>query len=111
MLPIQIRWLWTLMQFAMLCALLAVGPLVWEMVDAEPQTSYVNRGGQVVRCEAVVHARGPEKTVCATFGSKETNPGGFAAGCVLVFGILAMFSWAGGPGRGLMEASQKRKPR
>lgn len=105
------QWLWTMLQFVSLCALLAVGPLVWEMVDAEPQTSYVNRAGQVVHCEAVVHARGPEKTVCATFGSKETNPGGFAAGCVLVFCILALFSWAGAPGRGLMDGPQKRKPR
>ena len=109
--PTQIRSLWTLLQFCALCAFLVVGPFVWEMAGAEAQTSYITRAGQVVHCEAVVHVRGPEKTVCATFGSIHTNPVGFAAGCAVIVGILALFMWASRPGRGLMAPPTKRQPR
>jgi hypothetical protein len=73
-----------------------------EMVFAEPGKGYVAPSGQHVSCEALA-PRGKSGSMpkCALFGSKETNPGGFAL-AVASFALLSGIMWISSrPGRGL----------
>lgn len=73
-----------------------------EMVFAEPGKGYAAPSGQHVTCEALApRGKSGSKPKCALFGSKETNPAGFAL-AVASFVLLSGIMWISlRPGRGL----------
>lgn len=75
---------------------------VMDMTFAKPGGSYVDESKVLVRCEALaMPTKKWHAPRCASFGSMETNPGGYAAawlGLAACFGFLWLSSR---PGRGL----------
>lgn len=64
--------------------------------------SYVTPSGKYIACEALApRGKATSQPRCAYFGSKETNPKGFAL-AIASFAILYGVMWIGSrPGRGL----------
>lgn len=95
-------WHWIILQLVLILPFLHAISTVIGMSVAEPIGGYFDKSGKFIQCEAVSpptkHVREP---TCAQYGSKETNPKGYALawlGVVLIGSVLYISSR---PGRGM----------
>jgi hypothetical protein len=96
------RHLWIALQLLVIVPFVFSFTIVVEMTFAIPGGSYFVEPNKPVQCEAlVISTKAYMKSHCATFGSKETNPGGYVI-AVTSLSSLGIFLWVSSrPRRGL----------
>lgn len=98
----SMRSLWIALQLLLVIPFMFSGAMFVEMTFAEPGGSYRADAGELVQCEALAPRRKPHKSPrCASFGSMETNPGGYAVTVVSLLSLGTLLWWSSRPGRGL----------
>lgn len=107
----NIRRLWTVLQFASLCALLPLGSIASDMATAEPNKSYVTHSGQVIHCDGLLHTRDPDHATCSRYGTTDTNPTVFIFICVAFVMVMVLFVISSKSGRGFAGPPAARKNR
>ena len=95
------RW-WIALQIAAIVPLMWAVVVVAEMTFAMPGRGYHDASGKYIACEALA-ARGKPYTAprCATYGSMETNPIGYAGAFALLVALSSVLWVSTRPGRGL----------
>ena len=108
MLGLPYRPLWMLSQLLLFLATVFLTSLFIDMSFAEPGKGYISKSGQKVRCEALA-PRDKSGLHCSVFGSKETNPVGYALVIGSLAGVILLGWWCGRPGRGIPSYRTPRK--
>jgi len=93
--------IWVAAQLLAVPFLALASSLVIQMTFAIPNGSYIDESGVLVTCEAL-SPRGKRwhSPGCARFGSKETNPTGYALAWLGVLGVGSFLYLSTRPGRG-----------
>lgn len=93
---------WVALQLLVIVPFMFAGSVVFEMMTAVPGGSYLSETGQHIQCEALTtRGRVNIKPDCASFGSMETNPGGFALAMTAFVSLSALLWYSSRPRRGL----------
>lgn len=102
------RHLWIALQLAVVLPLAWAAVVVVDMTFAIPGKGYRSASGQYVACEALA-ARGKSSTQprCATHGSMETNPTGYAAALAALASLSSVLWVTTRPGRGLRLSRER----
>jgi hypothetical protein len=93
---------WIALQVTLAIPFLLSMGLVIEMTFAVPGKGYHDQSGKYVACEALA-SRSKVSTPrrCSVFGSKETNPVGYAGALAILAATSAILFVSTRPGRGL----------
>lgn len=98
----SMRSLWIALQLLLVIPFMFAGAMLVEMTFAEPGRSYRADAGELVECEALApRSKRYNRPRCASFGSMETNPGGYAVTVVSLVSLGALLWWTSRPRRGL----------